>query len=915
MLTLTCTTGLVHAQSYGTLLGTVVDSQTGESLPGANIIVEGTSYGTATSIDGTYLLPRVPAGELTITVSYVGYTPHTAQVTIIPDVATQYNAALAYVTIPGQELVVVGARAQGQAMALTQQKNAPNISNIIAADQIGRFPDASAPDALQRIPAIGVQRDQGEGRFIQIRGASPQLTTVSFNGERIPSPEGDVRQIALDAIPTELLESIEVSKAITPNMDADAIGGAVNLITRRAPEQTLLAADFAGGLSPIRDQGSMKGSATIGTRSSNGKLGVLVNGALNHRNFGSDNIEPAYDFGDDEAPLGGDDALEEIGVRYYSILRQRLGLNGALDYQLSSGSSLYLRGIFTQLKDEEQRQQVVHIIEDGELEYLHKARTEKLQTFNLSAGGEHLLSRGIQLDYHATFTRSSEDTPNDNELGWVQEDVSFDVSMDDPDAIRVTPQGDALNNVSAFEFNELETESGYTKNTDYIGALNLTFPFELGAQATGSFKIGGKYRYKDKTQDVTLRAFELSDDGDDIFLSDGFGRSFSDVFDVDRFEPGPYPLPARITDEDDVLNFNSRFNGSLEEDDGAAFEGDLEDYTASEQTVAAYAMTTLNLTPRLMVLPGVRYERTTLESTGFESEVEVEVEDDEVSTDIVGIREVQAENDYGYFFPMLHVRYRATENTNIRAAFTTALARPNFFDLAPYRIQDDDEVFIGNPDLDPSRSANFDLLVEHFMSSIGIVSAGVFYKQVQDPIVIFRQDVEENGVELEVSQARNGKSGYIWGIELAAQRQLRSLPGVLSGLGLYGNYTFTQSEATLFDGSTSVFPGQAEHIFNVAVSYERGKFSSQLSLNYTGGFLEEYGDDGITPDRNTDIFVQERVGLDFSGSYNVSSGISVFVELLNLLNEPLELYQGNAARPIQREYYQRWGWIGVRYSR
>ncbi|NBC16409.1 MAG: TonB-dependent receptor [Bacteroidetes bacterium] len=904
---------LAHAQSYGSLTGVVTEAQTGETLPGANVVLEGTGYGTATQNDGTYRLTRVPAGTYTVAVSYIGYQTERAEVTIAGGETVRQDATLPAATLPGQEIVVLGLRAQGQAKALTQQKNAANITNVVAADQIGRFPDATAPEALQRVPAIGVQRDQGEGRFIQIRGAAPQFTTVTFNGERIPSPEGDVRQIALDAVPSEILEAIEVSKAITPDMDADAIGGSVNLVTRRAPDRRLLAVDVAGGYGPIRDQGSVKSSATFGTRSSDGTIGVLLSGTLNRRNFGSDNIEPEYDFGDDDAPLGGDDQLGELQVRYYDLTRQRIGLNGVLDYRASQNASVYLRGVFTQLQDTEQRQRMKHTVEDGELGYEHKNRTEFLRTLNLAAGGRQILPVGLQIDYQATFTRSAEETPEDVEIAWLQEDVAFAPSIDDPDDIRANPQDGALQNTDGFLFDAIEPATSITTNTDYVGAVDLTFPYRFGAQSSGTVKVGGKYRYKDKDQDVTERALELADGAEDIVLGQGNGLPFGDYYDGD-FEPGDYPLPPVITGNQEVLDFEETFRARLAADPETAIEGNLEDFEATEQTIAAYAMTELNLTPRLLVLPGLRYERTDVESLGFESVVETEVEDGEVSTDLVGVREVEGENDYGFLFPMLHVRYRPTSNTNVRAALTTALARPNFFDLAPYRIQDDDEVEIGNPDLDPSRSTNLDLLVEHYTESIGVFSAGAFYKRVQDPIVTFRDEQVEDGTALEFIQSRNGASGWIWGIEVAAQQQLRFLPGALSGLGLYANYTYTQSEATLADGSTALFPGQADHIANAAVSYERGGFSGQLSLNYTGEFLDEFGGDGVSANRANDIFVQERLGLDANATYRFTSGLSVFLELLNLLNEPLELYQGDAARPIQQEFYQRWGWLGVKYS-
>ncbi len=905
------------AQGSGSILGSVFDADTRESLPGANVIVEGTLVGTATDAEGRFVLTRVPVGPTRLLVTYLGYEDAALEVSVEPGAVAPVTFELKVASIRGEEVLVLGFRAQGQAKALNQQRNAPNITNVVASDQIGRFPDASAPDALQRIPGVGVQRDQGEGRFIQIRGAAPQLTTIMLNGERIPSPEGDVRQIALDAIPTEILESIEVAKAITPDMDADAIGGSVNLVTRRASLERRLSIDAAGGYGASREKGSARGSATLSGRSDSGKLGYVVNGSVNRRQFGSDDVEPSWDFGDDEVPLGGDDELEEMDVRYYDLMRQRIGANTMLDYRISNQSTLFARGLFVQLQDTEQRHRLTHVPADNELVYLHKNRTEFLRTIGGMVGGEHLLGNGIQVDYQLSVARSQENTPNDTEIGWVQEDVSFDPDFSDPDNIQPNPQIGSIDDTSAFEFDSVEPASSNTTDDDFVGALNVSVPIALGS-ASGNLKLGAKYRLKEKFQDVSEKALELTDDVDEIVLGVDVGVPFSDRYDVGRFQPGRYALPSFIMRDKETPDFEERFGSSLEADDAAPLEGNLEDFEATERTMAGYVMTELNLSPQLMVLPGVRYERTALESVGYKSVFEEEIDDGDLKTEIVDVERTAAKNQYGYLFPMVHVRYRATPNTNMRAAFTTALARPNFFDLAPYEIRDDDELEVGNPDLTPSRSKNFDLMFEQYTTAIGIVSAGAFYKKIDDPIVTFRSEFERiyQGETFDITQfqQRNGESGFIWGLEFALQQQLRFLPGALGGLGISANYTYTQSEAVLSDGSKNVYPGQAENIFNAAMSYENKGFSGQISLNYTGEFLDEFAGDGLTADRSNDIFVRDRWGLDFSASLQLRSGLGFFVEWVNLLNAPLSLYQGDPSRPIQREYYRSWGWVGVRYA-
>ncbi|MEM6285650.1 MAG: TonB-dependent receptor [Bacteroidota bacterium] len=904
---------LAAAQTGG-VAGRVTDAATGSPLPGATVrLLDGQgalARGAATDVDGAYRLGGVPAGTYTLAVSYLGYAEARQPVTVASGATVRADASLAPEATELGAAVVLGTRAQGQAVALQQQREAANIRNVISADQIGRFPDVSAPEALQRVPGIGVQRDQGDGRFLQIRGASPQFTTVTFNGERIPSPEGDVRQIALDAVPTEVLQAVEVSKAITPDMDADAIGGSVNLVTRRAPPQFFAAGDLAGGYSALRADAAGRGSLTLGARTPDGRIGVIAGASLNNRAFGSDDLEPEYDLGDDDVP-SGDDALAELQARWYDLVRERTGGHAAVDYALAPGQTLFLRGVFSQLRDTEQRRRGIFVPDDGEVEYTHKNRTERLQTLNLTAGGEHAFVSGLEVDYRLTFATSEEDTPEDIEVAFIAEDVAFGaVSLADPDRPALGLAGGL--DASAFAFDAIEPASSLTTNTDYVGALNVSVPFAL-AGGRSRVQVGGKVRLKRKDQDVTEAAFEDLD----LTLAAFGDASFEDVFGEGYdYVPGDYPLPGTITSDDQILGFVDRFRGDLEADDAAGIEGDLEDFDAREDTYAAYAMAELNVGP-LLVLPGARFEVTDVESTGFESVIEEEVDaDGDVSTDLLGVRAATATNDYGYLFPMLHLRYRATPRTNVRAAVTTALARPNFFDLAPYRIQDDDEVEIGNPALVPARSVNLDLLAEHFLSSIGVVSGGVFYKRITSPIVStrFEETSAVTGEELEVTQSVNGESGTIFGVEVAVQQQLRFLPGSLAGLGVYANYTYTQSDATLADGSDAVFPGQADHLANLALSYEAAGFSGQVSYNYTGRFLDEFGGDGVGADRAADLFVRERHGLDAQASFQVTPRAQLFAEAVNLLNAPLVVFQGIEARPIQREFYRPSGWIGVRLT-
>jgi TonB-dependent receptor len=861
------------AQQTGRIAGRVVQAESSMAVEGAAIGIAGSSIGAVTDAEGRFLLQRVSAGTHTITVSYIGRETQSRQVDVRAGQTTTVEFSSSVSAVVLEAVTVLGARARTQAAALSRQKNAANIMNVVASDQMGRFPDSNAPEAVQRIPGIAIARDQGEGRFIQIRGGAAANTQVNFNGVQVPSPEGDVRQIALDAVPVDILESIEVSKAILPSMDADAVGGAVNLITRRAPAGRLLSVEAAGGFAPIRDEPSGSAAATWGARSDDSRVGLLLNGSWSRRSFGSDDVEPVYDLG---GPGLSDDQLEELEVRHYSLSRQRIGATAAFDYRFSETSSIGLTGIFANLTDTEQRRRLISVIEEEALEWQHKNREENLRTYNIAFNGDHLLGEA-RLDYSMAWTRSLEHTPFDTEINSILEGVSFSPSISDRNNVRSNPStvsGD-------YTFDAIEPGSSDTRDTDRVGAINLTLPYHLG-NAAGNLRFGFKVRDKTKLQELTEEAYELA--SGDLVLGSDYGEAWGRPV----RHPGEYAMPAFGTSPDQVTGFVSRFRSQLEGE--VDIEADSEDYDLDERVVAGYVMTEIDLSPRFMLLPGVRYEHTKVDARGFDFEADTEQ-----------LTPTTAGKSYGRVFPMLHARYEVGPRTNLRAAFTTALARPNFFHLVPYRIRDDEDLALGNPDLDPTFSRGFDMLVEHYDQRIGVLSAGIFYKSLTDPIFTFTED---NSLGGETEQPRNGRSGWIRGVEIALQRQIGG------GFGIYGNYTFTDSEAELPTGRLARLQGQSDHVFNAALSFERAGLSSQVSLNYQNDYVDEYAEDDFE-----DVYIDRHLQLDLSATYQVNQRSAIFLELVNLTNEPLVAYQGVRDRPIQMEYYRAWGRFGVRVNR
>jgi TonB-dependent receptor len=861
----------------GTVVGRVVDDVSKLPLPGAMVGVEGTNLERATDLNGAFRISGLAAGAQTLTISYLGHIGQSKEVVV--EAGAIVNVTIELTLRFAETVEVRGERGiEAVATALNVQRTAPNITNVVSADQLEVFPDANAAEAAQRISGITVERDQGEGRYVLIRGTSPRLNSMTINGERIPAPEGEQRSVAIDVIPADLLQAIQVSKALTPDMDGDAIGGTVNLLLKEAPEEPRVQLSIGGGYNDFRSGfETFTGSATLGRRSADGKFGFLVAASGSYRDFGSENFEVDYDDGD----------LDELDTRYYEINRQRYGVNAAFDYRLTANSTLFLNGMWNRFRDEEFRWRKRERVGDDRIERDLKDRLSIQEIFNIAGGGRHFLGGGGELDYKLSYSRAGEDRPDEKLSIFRQDDVEFDpnVSPDsiDPDNIRANPLNEDIN---AFALDEMEYNNDETRDRDYVASMNLRLPLPSTGTFNGFVKFGGKYRKKEVQQ---IQPTDLFSPDDDVMLTDVLGFQPPSVVNG-RYELGPF--------QDYQLMRTLRPTLERERD----YETEAGDYEATEDVAAGYAMTDFRLGTGVRILGGLRYEHTSNDYTGYT--VEFDDEGDYLET-----RPLTNSSSYGQLLPMVHFTYSFAERTNLRAAVTRTLARPDYYDLVPYNIvlREDNEIERGNPDLQPTVAWNADLMAAHYFESVGVISAGLFYKQLDDFIYFFTTREEIDGDIWEITQPRNGESATLRGVEIALQGQMRFLPEPLDGLGLYLNYTFTDSEATFPGARKATLPGQSKHVGNLALSYEKGGFNGRVSVNFHGKFIDEAGELAVE-----DIYYDNHYQLDFSATQAISDKVGIFVQALNLTNEPLRYYLGSGDRPLQEEYYGWWATFGVK---
>lgn len=878
----------------GIIKGKITDQRNKEPLTGATVLVTGTNNAAATGINGEYQF-YVNSGRVNLTVRYLGFKDTTLTVNVDNNGLKVLNIALSAREQNLNNVVITG-YTQGQAKALNQQKNADNIKNIIAADQIGRFPDPNAAEALQRVPGVNIERDQGEGRYVSVRGLAPQFTNTSVNGEQIPSPEADVRFVALDAIPSDQLASIEVSKALTPDMDGDAIGGSINLITRTAQSRkAAVSGSFGGGYNNLMGKANLQGQLQYGQRfGKDEKFGLLLNGNYYHNELGSDNFERAIE----------DNELE---LRDYSLVRTRLGLSSSLDYKFNNHHEIYFKGLYSRFTDREQRRRYVFKPGDDEIEKLMKDRFESQSIISLNAGAKHTF-KGFFLDYEAQYSYGEQDTPYDNEASFV---AGISSTLDFSNSKYPKFEAADYTNNSRYEFDEIGYGKTKAKDENLTAKFNVGIPYRIG-ENDGLIKFGAKVRSKEKTYVIQQNTFENL--GGVPNLDQFEGKSPKDEFFKGRYDLGtPMGINKLIT----YFNANpGQFELQVED---KAIDQALEAFTAKEDVVAGYLMARQQF-KKLMVLGGVRYERT---KVSYQSNDVVIAE----NGDLEAIVPVTGQRNYDFVLPQLHFKYELTPLSNIRAAMTWSYARPNFSEIIPAQEinREDGVASAGNPALQPVSAINYDLMYEHYFGSVGILSAGVFHKQLDDFIyrrILFNTNYPLIGSPLatgiDVTQAQNGNKAKVSGIELAFQRRLNFIP-LLKDFSIYLNYTYTQSKAKIQSRTAGAansneteeirLPGQSENVGNASLAYEGKRFSLRASLNFNGSFLSEVGGT-----KEADIFVKKRMQFDASGSINITNRIRFFGELLNINNQPLEVYQGNRTQTIQREFYSFWSRFGIKFN-
>ncbi len=923
-----------QAQSTkGIVTGRITDTA-GGMLQGARVQLQPGSLTVISNTQGEFRIPDVSPGVHRLDVTFVGFSPIGKEVTVETGATARVDLTLEVGT-QNEQVLVTADRPHGEADAINRERTAENILQVLPSEVITSLPNANVADAIGRLPSVTLERDEGEGKYVQIRGAEPRYSNVTIDGVNVASPE-NVRQIKLDIIPSDLVESVEISKTLLANMDGDAIGGSVNLRTKMAGESPTLSLYGIGGYTPIFDgRTANQFGGTIGKRFGKEKrLGILFGGTYDYNGRGIDDIEPAPQAiqcapGDCGNPTDSSPYFGTYGgtdLRAYRYYRARYGFSGSVDYKFSDKANVYLRGLYSHFNNFGDRWVYGPTInsyttsafqggDDGNITFNAQIRRPVQVIGSLAGGGQHYFgnswltwelsgSRGATEDQGystANFGPVADNSPLNA--------VRFGVDLSNP----YRPRFPVQNGVNVYDphqyfLGNLDFNKYYSPQLNLQGGASVAKNYSVGGHY-GTFEFGGKVRNAHKFQeanDVYYNAVDPSSLPMTDFLTSLHNNNYYD----NSYQIGPLVDYSKVRA---YFGANpSAFNVNVQR----ILQRNLpQNFNLLERVYAGYIQNSINF-GKWRLYTGIRFEATDENVRG--NIVRIDSHGKYVSTtpSIKG-------SGYTDPLPSVQLRYALTPESGIRVAYGRGLARPNFSDLPPYLTVNDrrNSISAGNPNLKSTYANNYDILYEHYLKPLGVFEAGFFYKDISQPIYFVNTAVAGGSYDgYRQTQPVNGSSAYLWGFEASYQQRLSFLPGPLSALGLSANYGYTDSRANGVPGRSDhpTLQRQAPHSWNVSPTYDRGRVSLRVGVSYNAANIFQYNySDGAPLGKtgpNGDVYLYAHLQIDAQLSVRLTKGFSAVFYGLNLNNEVFGFYQGSGIYTIQREYYKPTYAAGLRWT-
>jgi TonB-dependent receptor len=924
-----CLVFAAAAQSTkGTIAGRVLDSS-GAILLKAEIQLQPQGMTMASDEKGEFTITDLAPGNYHVEISYVGFDPFEKDVTVAAGEIAQVEAHLE-VHSKDEGVLVTAERPRGEAEAINRTRMADNILQTLPAEIITSLPNANVADALARLPSITLERTEGEGEYIQVRGTEPRLTNVTIDGITIPSPEPTIRQIRLDVIPADLVESVEVNKTLQPDIDGDGIGGSVNLKTKTAGEFPTITLYGIGGYNKIlsgRYNDQM--GATLGHRLGvQHKFGILFGATKDYNGRGIDNEQPAIDTTQSTFahPFYDDNTIREY--RYY---RNRWGYAGTVDYKISSFSSIYLKGLYSNLQDYGDKWYYEPVY-NGSPKFYTSSKRPDASIANFVLGGHHAFS-GSMFTWALSASRSYEKDSAGNpkaDFSWTGPALTCGynpLTQTDPNVPHFGSNcdgtGTPLQNANDWGFKDITIPTGMSAQLNLSASAGFSKNYRIGSHY-GLFEVGGKIRNGHKFQNSTesvydgwkaasypMTMFQGSFSSNNFFNDDYFGGHFGPVSDFNQLSTYtlaslPQYLDGYKTASDTYPNI----------------------FDIVERITAGYMMDTMDF-GKLHMVAGVRFEGTQMDTLGYNVTLYAAGSKNCVLATGCGVP-VPVTNNPSYvdILPSLSFRYSLDSESGIRLVYGRGVSRPDPYQLVPYVTEDDSTnpatVTIGNPSLKPEHANNYDLLYERYLNPAGIFQAGFFAKQISGALISTTYPGNLAAYPGDtVTQWINASNGEIHGFEASYQQRLSMLPGVLKGFGMFANISLSGSKISHIPGRSDspTMQRQAPTSWNLSPTYDRGRFSARVGWAYAGASIYQYQYQSASDPTalgptgpSGDVYTLPHLQLDAQFSYRLAYGWTAEMYGLNLTDEVFGYYTGSPIFVNQREYYKATIAMGVRYN-
>ena len=882
-----------HAQ--GRIKGHITDSTSHNSLSYSNVFVVGTALGTATNLEGEYLIPGVPAGKYTLRISYVGYRTKEFEIEVSNNKTTLLDVPLAPKVVEGEEVIITG-QALGQVAAINQQLNSNTIVNVVSEEKIQELPDANAAESIGRLPGVSVSRSGGEANKIVLRGLDEKFSAITIDGMRIASTDSNNRGIDLSTISQGSLAGIELYKALTPDRDGDAIAGSVNLVTRKAPVNRLLRLDTKGGYNKLETSfGQYDFNLRYGERFFDNILGVQFNGNLERRIRSNESTN--LDYRDLDSLR--DFEISNAELYYTNETRKRYGFNLFLDADTPDSGSVKFNTVFDKTsRDYLYSNRNYPRISDTDIKFGGRSVLQDIITFNSFVKGDNNLLT-LKFDWGLGFAQSTSENPYDYQLDLTEPSIIDFATGDTISGMRGIPYDlrhgpvekiitYAINNISKSYLYDAFDRYQRTLDKERNAFLNVSRKYILGDFMSGEIKAGGKYRItaksKFKTEYISpyylngFSPYEKLADGT-IVLKNLAGTHFESI----QFD-GSNVIAPNFTDLNpgsrnlyDLYNLFPLLNRDYIEAwrslniNGVTTQAgtnpeytrnraaDADNYGVTERVSAAYLMNTFNVGRFITFIAGARVESenndyNTKYSPGYLSGFPSPQGE---------IRDTSATHKETIWLPNFHLLIRPYDFLNVRLAGYRALARPDFNRRLPSYIlraagtfYPHNSIELGNPDLKDAKAWNFEINTSLFSNYIGLFSISAFYKEVKDMFhtIDGLAFAAANGQEILDSlgipvtnpfttdfqvryQYNSDKPTKVWGFEFEHQVNFWYLPGLLSHIVFNYNFSIIRSETYITTTTTKTiytpFPKNVTVIFDRKQKLEgQPEFFGNISLGY-----------------------------------------------------------------------------------